>query len=140
MERLLRAADLPAACLHDAEMLIPVGAASSFRELCERRSGLPNIALVATEHSRIADLGEAGGPLLSAPTLQRSLEEFRNLVVTQSSNVVVDLLPQPGGHLSFCHRAVSEVASGQWHRALYTLTWMLADFVKRMQWCLPEKD
>lgn len=125
VERLLRLTQLPANCLRDPETLIPVGAASSFRELCERRTGLADIALVATEHSTFADLGGLGTPLLGAPTLQRSLEQFRGLVATQSSNVTVQLQPLPGGHLMFCHRAMSEISAGEWHRALYTLAWML---------------
>ena len=100
-------------------------AASSFRELCERRTGLHDMALVATEQIGITNLGDVGQSLLAAPTLRRSLTEFRKIIGTQTSNLAIELHARTGGHLAFGHRAESEIVAGEWHRALYTLTWML---------------
>lgn len=125
VERMLRLAGLPGNCLDDPQMLVPVGGTLRFRELCARTCGLPNIALVATEHLKVADLGKSGEALLRAPTLYRALCEVRELVGTQSSDLVIDLHPLPGGHLWFCCRALSKFGPSEWHRGLYTLSVML---------------
>ena len=125
VERLLQQAGLPQTCLQAPESLIPVGAVSAFRDLCERRSGLHDIALAAATPLRFASLGADAQPLLQAPTLRRALDGFRTLVESQSSNLVVELHPQSCGGLLFTHRVLTEVVPGEWHRALYTLAWML---------------
>ncbi len=125
VQRLVRMAGLPSACLDEPEMLVPIGAASRFRELAARRSGLPNIAFAATQDLEIADLGEFGRTLLRAPTLHRLLSKFSELVVTQTSHMVIDLRPRPDGQLSFGHRFLSEVGPGEWYNASYVLAWML---------------
>ena len=125
VERLLRRANLPVRSLRDPELLIPVAGLSHFRELAARRLSLPNVSLAATEPLEIADLGAFGQALLTASTLQRSLSKFRDIVGTQSSNLTVELHTRPGGDLLFCHRELSEIGIGEWHRALYTLAWMI---------------
>lgn len=125
VEPLLRMANLPAACLDDPEMLVPVGATTRFRELCARKTGLHNIAITATDQLGMTDLGKLGQALLSAPTLQQSLFELGKLIGTQSSNLAIEMHPQPTGHLAISHRVVSECGRGEWHRALYTLSWIL---------------
>lgn len=123
--RLLRTTGLPVACLDDPEMLIPVSATTRFRELAAKRVGSANIALMATAHLKIADLKDFGQVLLRAPTLRKLLSEFCRLSATQTSNLALELHPQPGGDLWFSHRVTSEYGKGEWHRSLYTLSWML---------------
>lgn len=125
VERVLRSAGLPSTCLHDPESLIPVEASSMFRELVARRTGYIDVAISATQHLNVHDLGDFGLALLQAPTLQKSLERLTKLVPTQTSNVTVYLRRCEKGQLTFCHRGKAEIDTGRWHRALYTLGWML---------------
>ncbi|MCP3870189.1 MAG: AraC family transcriptional regulator [Gammaproteobacteria bacterium] len=122
---LLQLAGLPVNCLEDPGTLIPISATLHFRELCAQETGLPNIALTATEHIEIADMGGFGQALMSTPTLARSLQECCQLIGTQSSNLIMEISPQPDGCISFSHRVLTGYGRGEWHRALYTLALMI---------------
>lgn len=125
VNRLLKLAGLPEGCLKDPEMLVPLGAAHRFRELAAQRSGLPNIALVATQHLEVKDLGDFGQALLSEPTLYSVLLKLARLVGTETSNLVLDLRLLPNGGLEFCHRFSSDAGPSEWHNELYVLSLML---------------
>ena len=49
-----------------------------FRELTAKISGLPNIALTATEPLELEDLGNFGQVLLSSPMQYRSISELHD--------------------------------------------------------------
>ena len=125
VERILHSARLPIDCLRDPEMLVPVGAVSRFRASCAHRTGLPDISLRATQHLQVADLGDFGRLLSTAPTLRQSLRKLGDLVGTQSSDLAIDLHQRPNCEPFLCHRFLSDAGRGEWHNALYVLSWTI---------------
>ena len=121
--RLLKKANLPATCLDDPDTLIP--AVSSFHELAAKSIGCPNISLESTRHLDIEHLGAFGQALLTEPTAAALLHKFRELVATETSNVSIELRPLPNGDLWFGQQALSNSESGEWHKNLYIICWML---------------
>lgn len=53
------------------------------------------------------------------------LSELRRLIATETSNLVIELKPQPGGDLLICPRFLFEAERGEWHNTLYVLSWIL---------------
>jgi AraC-like DNA-binding protein len=123
--RLLRQASLPSTCLDDPKTPVPTAAIWRFRELAARRSGLPNLTSVVMEHCELADLGPFARRLLRAPTLLRSILEFRRLVHTQSTTATFDITPCGDRGILFSHRLALRHEQGEWHAELYVLLWML---------------
>ena len=125
VRRLLRKANLPVTCLDDPDTLIPAICEGPFRELAAQAIGCPNISLEVTQSLEIGDLGDFGRAILMQPTVNGSLHKFRELVGTETSNLVFELRPQPNGDLWFGYRILFPAVSGAWHGNLYRLCWML---------------
>jgi AraC-like DNA-binding protein len=125
VRRLLKKASLPVTCLDDPDTLISAVCEGPFRELVAKKTGLPNISLDATRHLEIEDLGNFGQALLRQPTVAAALDKFRELVVTDTSNLSIELRPLPNGDLWFGQRMLSHARSGEWHDNLYIISWML---------------
>jgi AraC-like DNA-binding protein len=122
---LLKSAKLPLTCLDDPDTFIPAICVGSFRELAAQKTGCPDISLEATRNLEFEGMGDFGQALLRGPTLCRSLEKFRDLVATETSNVVIELRAQANGDLWFGQRILSQAGLGEWHGNLYVITWML---------------
>jgi AraC-like DNA-binding protein len=122
---LLKEAHLPATCLDDPDTLIPAVCTGPFRELAARKTGCPNLSIEVTRHLAIENLGNFGRIMAMEPTLHGALDNFRKLIATETSNVAIDLRPQPSGDLWFGQRMLSHVESGEWHSNLYVICWML---------------
>jgi AraC-like DNA-binding protein len=125
VRRLLKAANLPLNCLDDPDTLIPAVCAGPFRELAAQKTDCPNISLETTQHLQFEDMGDFGRALLLEPTLLGSIDKFRKLVGTETSNVIIDLCPQSNGDLWFSQRMLSQGEPGEWHSSLYVIGWML---------------
>jgi len=125
VHRLLKKAKLPLTCLDDPDTLIPAVCAGPFRELAAQKTGCPNLSIDATRHLAIEKLGNFSRTMLMEPTLHGVLDRFRQLVATETSNVVIDLRRLPGGDLWFGQRMLSHAESGEWHSYLYIICWML---------------
>ena len=125
VRRLLRKANLPVTCLDDPDTLIPAICEGPFRELAAQAIGCPNISLEVTQSLEIGDLGDFGRAILMQPTVNGSLHKFRELVGTETSNLSIELRPQPNGDLWFGQRMLSHAGSGAWHDNLYIISWML---------------
>jgi len=125
VRRLLKKAKLPLSCLDDPEAFIPDVRLGDFRELVAQETGFPNISLEATRHLEFEHLGDFGRALGMEPTLRGALNKFSRLVVTETSNVIIELHLQPNGDLWFSHRILSQAESGEWHNDLYRIIWML---------------
>ena len=122
---LLKAANLPRNCLDDPETLIPSVCAGPFRELVAQKTDCPSISLEITQQFQFEDMGDFGRALLLEPTLLGSIHRFRRLVGTETSNVFIDVCPQPNGDLWFGQRILSQHEPGAWHSNLYVIGWML---------------
>jgi hypothetical protein len=98
---------LPVTCLDDPNTLIPAVCEGPFRELAAQKTGCPNISLEVTQPLEVGDLGDFGRAILMQPTVNGSLHKFRELVVTETSNLSIELRPQPNGDLWFGQRMLS---------------------------------
>jgi AraC-like DNA-binding protein len=125
VHHLLRNANLPLTCLDDPETFIPAVCVGHFRELAARKIGCTDISLQAAQRLEYETMGNFGRALVKQPTLGASLDKFRELVATETSNVFIELRPQPNGNLWFCHRILSHDEPGGWHSNLYVIIWML---------------
>ena len=119
---LLKIANLPATCLDDLDTLIPAVCLEPFRELAAQKTGCSNISLEATRHLEVADMGDFGRALLMEPTVLGSLHKLRELIITETSNLSIELRPLPNGNLWFGERILSRTG---WHSSLYVISWML---------------
>jgi AraC-like DNA-binding protein len=125
VHRLLKAAQLPLNCLDDPETLIPAVCVGRFRKLAAQKTGCPDLSLQTTRHFQFENMGDLGRKLLLEPTLLGSMEKFRKLVGTETSNVIIDLCPQANGDLWFGHQLLSQKELDAWHSNLYVIGWML---------------
>lgn len=125
VDRLLMRAQLPANCLDDPDTPIPSDAAFRFRELASQTLGLATIAIDATRHLKIADLGKFGRALFQAPTLYRLLMQFRDLVNTQTTMATIQVEQRKCGDVSFCHGFDHIPESGVWNTDVYILQWTI---------------
>ena len=125
VHRLLKAASLPLNCLDDPERLIPAVCVGRFRKLAVQKTGCPDLSLQTTRHSQFENMGDPGRKLLLEPTLLGSMDKFRELVGTETSNVIIDLCPQANGDLWFGHQLLSQGDPDAWHSNLYVIGWML---------------
>jgi len=122
---LLKAASLPRNCLDDPETLIPSVCAGPFRELVAQKTDCPSISIEITQQFQFEDMGDFGRALLLEPTLLGSIDRFRKLVGTETSNVFIDVCLQSNGDLWFGQRILSQHEPGEWHSNLYVIGWML---------------
>lgn len=122
---LLRQSRLPSNCLDDPESLVPSDAAFRFRALAARKLGLPDLALEATRHLEIADLGEFGEALFRAPTLFRLLTKFQELINTQTTMAQIQIEQEESGDVSFCHQFHYVPEAGVWQTDLYIIGWTI---------------
>jgi AraC-like DNA-binding protein len=125
LRRLLKKANLPLTCLDDSDTCIPAVRVGDFRKLAAQIIGCPNISLEATRHLEFEDMGDFGRALLMGPTLRASLDKFCELVGSETSNVIIELRPQPNGDFWFSQRMLSNAGSDEWHGNLYVIIWML---------------
>jgi hypothetical protein len=110
VKRLLKRANLPVTCLNVPNTLIPAICVGLFRELAARTINRPHISLDATQYIDFTAMGDFGHALMREPTLLATLEKFRQLVATETSNVIIDLHQQSNGDLWFGQRMQSEAS------------------------------
>jgi AraC-like DNA-binding protein len=125
VQHLLKQANLPLTCLDNPDTFIPAACVGTFRQLAAQQTGIPNISLNALQHFELETMGDFGRALMQEPTLSGTLDKFRQLVATETSNVIIELRPQPNGDLWFGQRMLSDAGPGEWHGNLYVLIWML---------------
>jgi len=125
IHRLLKAANLPLDCLDDPDTLIPAVRLGHLRMLAANKLDLPGLALQSILHIPLEEIGDFGQALILEPTLLASIDRFRKLVSTETSNVIIDLHPQPNGDHWFGHRLLSQKKPGAWHSNLYIIGFML---------------
>jgi AraC-like DNA-binding protein len=125
VHRLLRNANLPPTCLDKPESFISGVSAGQFRDLAAQKIVDPNISLQAARYVEFEGVGNFGRALGLEPTLQGALHRFRQLVATETSNVIIELHSLPNGDLWFSHRVLSPAKEGGWHSNLYVIIWML---------------
>jgi len=122
---LLKSVNLPLNCLDNPDTLIPSIRAESFRKLATQVTDCPSLLLKTSQHFQFEDLGDPGRALLLEPTLRGAIDKFCELVANESSNLIIDLYPQPNGDLWFGHRLLSHGESDAWQSNLYVIGWRL---------------
>jgi AraC-like DNA-binding protein len=93
--------------------------------LAAQKIDLPGLALQSILNMPLAEMGDFGQALISEPTLLASINQFCKLVSTETSNVIVDLYPQPNGDYWFSHQLMSQKKPDAWHSNLYITGFML---------------
>jgi len=116
LQPLFERAGLPDSCL---------AAIWRFRELAAMRSGFPNLTLAVMAPLALAELGAVAQSLLGAPTLLRTIQDFRRLAHSESSTANLDLTPYGNRHALFSVRFSLSHQPGQWQAELCLLMWML---------------
>ena len=127
--RMLAGCRLPAKCLHDAELKIPLDAARTLLETSAERSGVEAFGLLMAETRRLSNLGPVGLLVREQPTLRlgidalmrhsRKLNAALFLTIEESGDVVVlreELIVGDGGSV----RQSTELAIGVAFRMLRT--------------------
>ena len=125
LQPLFQRAGLPGSCLDDPKKLVPTAAIWRFRELAAMRSGLPNLTLAVMAPMALAELGAVAQALLGAPTLLRTIQDFRRLARSESTAATLDLTPYGNRNAFFSVRFTLSDQPGQWQAELCLLMWML---------------
>ncbi len=76
--RMLREFGLPARCLEDAEIVVPIDAVRSLLEASAERTGVEGFGLLMAEARRLSNLGPLGLLVREQPTLRLAMEAFVN--------------------------------------------------------------
>jgi AraC-like DNA-binding protein len=97
--RMLSEFGLPADCLKDPELKVPIDAVRHLLEACAERSGVESFGLLMAEARRLSNLGPLGLLIREQPTLRLAVEAFVRygsrlndslfLTVEESGEVVV---------------------------------------------------
>jgi AraC-like DNA-binding protein len=122
---LIRRAGLPSACLEDPNLTVPAAPVGHFRELAARKTGCADLALLALGPLDIENLGDFGRAIMNAPTLYKTLTKVQQLAPTETSNLRIELRPDPHGAAISSQRVGSEASAGDWQNDLYVAALLL---------------
>jgi AraC-like DNA-binding protein len=122
---LLAKSGLPSTCLDDPAKLVPTAALWRFRELAAKLTGASNLSLDVMAPLDLSELGPVARSLLRAPTLRKTIEDFKRIAFAESSTAILDLTPWRNADFFFSVRFNLTHQLGEWQSELYLLMWML---------------